>query len=180
MLCGQGIKVFTDHKNLIQDTLGLTSDRVSQWRLLLEEFGPKIVHIKGIHNTVADVISCLDFGAVQDENARLDIHEVLVSLHHACSYRREHLHSPTPNKHGVCQSQQRRCDLLINSKGHCTSPEGRCSPEETKQYRHVFYSIGREYSSPLQAWQNCHPQSSSEPSSYLVPPLPAASWKHMS
>jgi hypothetical protein len=24
-----------------------------------------------------------------------------------CSYRREHLHSPTPNKHGVCKSQQR-------------------------------------------------------------------------
>jgi len=30
--------------------------------LLLEEFGPKIVYIKGIHNTVADTISQLDFG----------------------------------------------------------------------------------------------------------------------
>eukprot|EP00804_Cyclotella_cryptica_P030162 CCRYP_009571-RA/>CCRYP_009571-RA protein AED:0.39 eAED:0.39 QI:0/-1/0/1/-1/1/1/0/162 len=33
-------KVYTDHKNLIQGALGLTSDHVYQWRLLLEEFGP--------------------------------------------------------------------------------------------------------------------------------------------
>ena len=43
MLWGQRLKVFTNHKNLIQDALGLTSDRVYQWRLLLEEIGPKIV-----------------------------------------------------------------------------------------------------------------------------------------
>ena len=69
MLWGQKLKVFTDHKNLIQDALGLTSDRVYRWRLLLEEYGPEIVHIKGIHNTVADAISRLDFGPVQDEKA---------------------------------------------------------------------------------------------------------------
>ena len=43
MLWGQRIKVYTDHKNLIQDALGLTSDRVYRWRLLLEEYGPEIV-----------------------------------------------------------------------------------------------------------------------------------------
>jgi len=69
MLWGQRIKVFTDHKHLIQVALGLTSDRVYWWRLLLEEFGPKIMHIKGIHNTVVDVIFRLDFGQVQDEKA---------------------------------------------------------------------------------------------------------------
>ena len=61
MLWGQPIKVYTDHKNLIRDALGLTSDRVYQWRLLLEEYGPKIVYIKGIHNTVADAISRLEY-----------------------------------------------------------------------------------------------------------------------
>ncbi len=36
MLWGQDIKVDTDHKNLTRDSLGLTSDRVYHWRLLLE------------------------------------------------------------------------------------------------------------------------------------------------
>eukprot|EP00804_Cyclotella_cryptica_P010648 CCRYP_005460-RA/>CCRYP_005460-RA protein AED:0.36 eAED:0.36 QI:39/-1/0/1/-1/0/1/0/71 len=52
MLWGQRLKVYTDHKNLIQDALGLTSDRVYQWRLVLEELGPEIVNIKGTHNIV--------------------------------------------------------------------------------------------------------------------------------
>ncbi len=67
MLWGHRLKVYTDHKNLIQDTLGLTSDRVYQWRLLLKEFGPKMVYIKGTHNTVADAISCLDCGPIPSE-----------------------------------------------------------------------------------------------------------------
>jgi hypothetical protein len=61
MLWGQPIKVFTDHANLIRDALGMTLDWVYQWRLLLEEYGPKIVYIKGIHNTVADAISLLEY-----------------------------------------------------------------------------------------------------------------------
>ena len=56
MLWGQQIKVFTDHTNLMRDALGLTSDQVYQLRLLLEEYGPKIVYIKGMHNTMADAV----------------------------------------------------------------------------------------------------------------------------
>jgi hypothetical protein len=61
MLWGQNIKVFTDHANLMRDALGLTLDRVYRWRLLLEEYGPKIIYIKGIHNTVADTVSRLEY-----------------------------------------------------------------------------------------------------------------------
>ncbi len=57
MLWGQRINVYTDHKNLTQDGLGLTSDRVTRFRILLEEYAPKIIYIKGIHNTVTDAIS---------------------------------------------------------------------------------------------------------------------------
>jgi hypothetical protein len=39
----------------------MTLDRVYQWRLLLEEYGPKIVYIKCIHNTIADTISQLEY-----------------------------------------------------------------------------------------------------------------------
>ncbi len=56
MLWGQDIKVYTNHKNLIRDALGLTSDRVYCWLLLLEGYAPEIIYIKGIHNTVADAI----------------------------------------------------------------------------------------------------------------------------
>jgi hypothetical protein len=49
-------KTFTDHTNLMRDALGSTLDRVYQWRLLLEEYGPKITYIEGIHNTVADAV----------------------------------------------------------------------------------------------------------------------------
>jgi hypothetical protein len=57
MLWGQLINVYTDHKNLTRDGLSLTSVRVARWRVLLEEYAPEIIYIKGIHNTVADAIS---------------------------------------------------------------------------------------------------------------------------
>jgi hypothetical protein len=69
MLWGQQITVYTDHENLMQGTLGLTSDWVYRWRLLLEEYGPTIVYIKGIHNTVADAISRLDYGPVSNDKS---------------------------------------------------------------------------------------------------------------
>jgi hypothetical protein len=61
MLWGQSIKVYPDHANLIRDALGMTLDRVYQWRLLLKEYRPKIVYIKGIHNTVSDTNSRLEY-----------------------------------------------------------------------------------------------------------------------
>ncbi len=61
MLWGQSVKVLINHKNPMRHALGLTSDQVYQLRLLLEEYGPEIVYVKGIHNTVADAISWLEY-----------------------------------------------------------------------------------------------------------------------
>jgi hypothetical protein len=69
VLWGQSLKVYTDHTNLIRDALGITSDHVYQWRLLLEENGPKIVYIKGIHNTVAVAISRLEYDPKVNQTA---------------------------------------------------------------------------------------------------------------
>jgi len=55
------INVYTDQNNLTRDGLDLTSDRVARWRILLEEYALKIIYIKGIHNTVTDAISRLDY-----------------------------------------------------------------------------------------------------------------------
>jgi hypothetical protein len=73
MIWGQSIKVYTDHANLIRDALGMTLDRVYQWRLLLEEYGPKIVYVKGTHNTVADTISRLSMTPASIEQLRTTI-----------------------------------------------------------------------------------------------------------
>ncbi len=61
MLWGQNKKVFTDYADLMRDALGLTSDQVYQWRLLLEENGPMIVYIKDICNTVVDAVLWLEY-----------------------------------------------------------------------------------------------------------------------
>jgi hypothetical protein len=61
MLWGQPTKVLNDHTNLMRDALSLTSDQVYQWRILLEDYGPKIVYIKVIHNTIADATSQLEY-----------------------------------------------------------------------------------------------------------------------
>jgi hypothetical protein len=69
MLWGKNIKVFTDHTNLMRDALGLTFDGVYQWRLLLEKYGPKIVYIKGIHNTIADAVLQLEYDPSVNQTA---------------------------------------------------------------------------------------------------------------
>jgi len=55
MLLGQQIEVFTDHKNPV--CTHFNTERVMRWRVLLEEFGPKLTHVKGTNNIVADALS---------------------------------------------------------------------------------------------------------------------------
>ncbi|GFH50707.1 hypothetical protein CTEN210_07183 [Chaetoceros tenuissimus] len=43
------------------------SQRVMRWRLLLEEFGPNIIHIAGVDNIVADTLSRLRSNNVEEE-----------------------------------------------------------------------------------------------------------------
>ena len=57
ILFGYPIQVFSDHKNLVHAATMSQSQRVMRWRLILEEFGPDIKHIKGEDNVVADTIS---------------------------------------------------------------------------------------------------------------------------
>jgi len=44
------MNIYTDHKNLTRDGLGLTSDRVARWQILLEEYAPEIIYIKYRNN----------------------------------------------------------------------------------------------------------------------------------
>ncbi len=66
--------VYQSQKHL-RDALGLTSDQVYQLRLLLEEYGPKIVYIKGGHKTVADAISRLEYDPSVNRTAKKLSHD---------------------------------------------------------------------------------------------------------
>ena len=69
---GDKNSAYTNHKNLMRDALGMTSDRVYRWRVILEKYGPEIVYIKGIHNTVADAISRLDDDPSRNHHAHMN------------------------------------------------------------------------------------------------------------
>jgi len=58
ILLGQDIVVYTDHKNLTYKVFN--TQRVMRWRLLIEEYGPTLQYVKGVHNVVADALSRLD------------------------------------------------------------------------------------------------------------------------
>ena len=58
ILRGQKIVVHTDHLNLLYRKLA--SNRLIRWRMILEEYGPEVVHVKGVHNVVSDAMSRLD------------------------------------------------------------------------------------------------------------------------
>ncbi len=57
ILLGQKIRIYTDHKNLTYKTFN--TERVMRWRLILEEYGPELVYVKGIDNVFADALSRL-------------------------------------------------------------------------------------------------------------------------
>ena len=48
---------------MIYHNTGFSSDRILRQRLVIEEFGTKLVYVPGVKNTVADVLSQLDTGA---------------------------------------------------------------------------------------------------------------------
>jgi hypothetical protein len=55
ILLGHIIKIYTDHKNLT--FANFNTDCVRHWRLIVEEYGPEIVYLPGMHIIVADFLS---------------------------------------------------------------------------------------------------------------------------
>ena len=62
---GQDLTIHTDHMNLLYQKL--PSQRMMRWRLLLEEYHPKVMHIKGIDNDAADALSRLDMSDKEND-----------------------------------------------------------------------------------------------------------------
>ena len=58
ILLGQKLMVHTDDKNLLYQKM--STNCIIQWRLLIGEFGPTFLRIKGEKNVIADALSRLD------------------------------------------------------------------------------------------------------------------------
>ena len=71
ILLGQEIVVYTDHKNLTYSTYN--SERVMRWRLVIEEFGPKLEYIKGKKNDAADALSRLEYDQTKNNSEEIEI-----------------------------------------------------------------------------------------------------------
>ena len=84
ILLGQDLVVHTDHKNIIHGNL--TNSRIARWQLLLEEFGPKYIHIAGKDNVVADALSRMEAN-FEEANATLK-QEVRSQV---CAYTLSHM-----------------------------------------------------------------------------------------
>jgi hypothetical protein len=80
ILLGQKVIVHTDHLNVLYGKL--SNYRIARWRLILEEYGPKYVHIAGKNNIVADALSQLE---KYDDEPLSETEKGLVLSHAMCA-----------------------------------------------------------------------------------------------
>jgi hypothetical protein len=64
----------------------LSTDRITRWRLLLEEYGPKYVHIAEKNNIVADALSRLE---KEDDKTLSETEEGLILSHTMCAVEKD-------------------------------------------------------------------------------------------
>jgi len=73
ILLGQCIKVYTDHKNLTYTNFN--TERVMRWQLIIEEYSPELIYLKGQTNIVADALSRLELATSEISNEEMhDMH----------------------------------------------------------------------------------------------------------
>ena len=165
----------------MQDALGLTCDWVYWWRLLLEEYGPKIVYVKGIDNTVANVISRLDFGPSKEPKANW-----MTFTKCWCVYNRhdEQDQSPTAHKENMnfvfanCSNEDAIYPFTV--KEIATSQSNDKKVREINQAWEIQISTSWKHSGSMQGWQACHPTRTSVSCGWVVSPLPATPRAHSS
>jgi hypothetical protein len=71
---------------------------VYRWRLILKEYGPEIVYIKGIHNTVADAISRLEYFSPDTPSKDVAMHQNWM-MFSTCWCKYKLTHNNSTNKH---------------------------------------------------------------------------------
>jgi hypothetical protein len=84
ILVGQQVIVHTDHLNILYGKM--SNDRITRWRLLLEEYGPTYAHIAGESNIVADALSLLE---KEKDEPLSETEEGLVLSHAMCAVEQD-------------------------------------------------------------------------------------------
>jgi hypothetical protein len=64
----------------------MSNDHITRWRLLLEGYEPKYVHIAGKHNIVADALSRLE---KEEYKPLSETEEGLILLHAMCAVEKD-------------------------------------------------------------------------------------------
>ena len=72
--------IYTDHKSL-EHLMSLNSPKARRWALRLSEYKPRVVHIKGENNNVADWLSRSSFLDEEDLPEKVYVPEVLHLVH---------------------------------------------------------------------------------------------------
>jgi hypothetical protein len=108
--------VHTDHLNILYGKL--SNNRITKWRLLLEEYGPTYVHIAGKNSKVADALSRLE----KDEDEKLsETEEGLVLSHEMC----------TVEQNGASVLPESKHDLVHQMLNYSHSRNPPCAPART-------------------------------------------------
>jgi hypothetical protein len=76
--------VHTDHLNIVYGKV--SNDRITRWRLILEEYGPKYVHIAGKNKIVADALSRLE---KEDDKPLSETEEGFILSHAMCAVEKD-------------------------------------------------------------------------------------------
>jgi hypothetical protein len=71
---------------------------VYRWRFILKEYGPEIVNFKGIHNTIADAISRLEYISPDTPSEDATMHQNWMTFS-KCWCESNKSHNNSTNKH---------------------------------------------------------------------------------
>ena len=75
ILLGSDVRVYMDHQNLTHKLTSFTTQRVLQWRLLLEEFRPTFCYKQGVTNYIVDALSRVPTALTERESTRTDVRD---------------------------------------------------------------------------------------------------------
>ncbi len=73
-----------------------------RWRLILKEYGPEIVFFKGIHNTVADAVSRLEYVSPDNPSEDAAMHQYWMTFSKCwCKYKLTHNNSTDKHNYSM-------------------------------------------------------------------------------